>query len=504
MQDSETNEPRGREPMPPQPPATDRDDRLLGDMLALWRELLSQPELPADADFFASGGRSLLAIQLLQRVRRDFAIPIPLDTLVSAPTPRRFAERLAVLRAQHRADEPAPERPVTRPVTGELDRVLAEVIGDSWHPGVQLYVSVAGEPVYDRTAGHREDGLPLKPDDVLPWFSAGKPVLAAALCELWRRGALDPHEPVATYLPAFGVSGKGPITLRHLLSHCCGRLLPTGPGNADPYAVGYEQAVEEAITARLHLDDLPGRQPSYSSSVIGWLVLSEVLRRLDGRDFDRFVADEIAGPLGTTYHYGFPGDRLSQLGGRVDAYRRPRVATFSSPQEARRADGTRRLLASGLFHTTRNPGDGLWASARSIGHFYELLCCHAVGGTWHAAHDRLLDAPTVQQMIRPQRPSFFEEAPLIDFGLGLTLESRRHGDEYAYYGTYSTARSFGHQGHGSSPMAYADPEHELVLAFNGNGLPGFAPGRAIWHRVSDAVYRELGFVSRATMNSVKI
>jgi CubicO group peptidase (beta-lactamase class C family) len=500
MQHSKADDRRDHEPLPSRPQPVDPGDQLLDDMLALWREVLGRPELSADADFFASGGRSLLAIQLVQRIRRELAIPIPLDTLISAPTPRRITERLALLRAQHRRTDPAVDRLVSGTGAGELDRVLDETVRDGWHQGIQLYVSIAGRPVYDRAVGLREDGEPLEPDAVLPWFSGGKPVLAAAVCELWRRKMLDLSEPVATYLPAFGVHGKEAITLRHVLTHCSGRLLPTGPGGADPYVVGYEGAVEEAVTARLHPEDSPGRQPSYSSSVTGWLVLSDVLRRLDGRQFDQFVREEVAGPLGATYHYGFSAHQLSELGGRVDAYHRHRMAEFSSPREAQTAAGIRRLLASGLVHATRNPADGLWSSARSIGRFYELLCCHAVGGSWSAAHDTLLDAPTVRQMVTPQRPSFFGEALLIDFGLGLTLESRRHGDEYAHFGTQTSARTFGHQGHGSSPMAYVDPEHELVVVFNGNGLPGFVPGRAIWHRVSDTIYREL--IARAATNSV--
>ncbi len=484
-----------RRPLPAESRSVDRDEPLLADMLALWRELLDQPELSADADFFASGGRSLLAIQLLQRVRRTLGLPIPLDTLISASTPRRFAERLAVLRAEHHRDEPAADRRAARSAAGELDRALAEALGEVRHLGVQLYVSIAGEPVHDLVAGHREDSTPLEPDDLLPWFSGGKPLVAASLAELWRRGSLDPNEPVATYLPAFGVGGKNAITLRHLLTHSSGRLLTDDPADADPYSVGYERAVRGALGARLHPDDVPGRQPSYSSSAIGWLTLSEVIRQVDGREFDRFVTDEIAGPLGATYHYGFSADELRALGGRVGAYHQHRAAQFSSPQEAQTGAASRRLLASGVVHKIRHPGEGLWASARSMARFYELLCRLAVGDARNAGPEGPLDTPTVQQMIRPQRLSFFDEAPLIDFGLGLTLESRRHGEEYAYYGSHTSPRTFGHQGHGSSPMAYVDPEHDLVVAFNGNGLPGFAAGKSIWHRISDALYRDLGLAS---------
>lgn len=54
--------------------------------------------------------------------------------------------------------------------------------------------------------------------------------------------------------------------------------------------------------------------------------------------------------------------------------------------------------------------------------------------------------------------------------------------------------TFGHQGH-ASPMAYAGPEHGLVVSFNGNGLPGRVVGKRIWRRISDAVYRDLGLAS---------
>ena len=138
------------------------------------------------------------------------------------------------------------------------------------------------------------------------------------------------------------------------------------------------------------------------------------------------------------------------------------------------------------------PGPGLRASARAVGRFYEFLCSRMVAGHWGVG--RPLDEDAVRHMTRRQRPSFSEETPLIDFGSGLTLEARRHGDQYAYFGSHCGLRTFGHLGHGS-PMAYADPEHQLVVSFNGNGLPGRVVGRLIWRRISDAVYTELGLAS---------
>ncbi|NRQ33079.1 hypothetical protein HII36_14690 [Nonomuraea sp. NN258] len=73
-------------------------DEFLPALLDLWRELLEQPEAGQDTDFFYAGGTSIHAVRLLQRARTAFGLRIPLDALITAPTPRLFAERLAELR----------------------------------------------------------------------------------------------------------------------------------------------------------------------------------------------------------------------------------------------------------------------------------------------------------------------------------------------------------------------------------------------------------------------
>ncbi|KOG70084.1 serine hydrolase domain-containing protein [Streptomyces sp. NRRL WC-3725] len=376
---------------------------------------------------------------------------------------------------------------------GELARALLEAIGPQRHLGVQLYVSVRGRPVFDLAAGRRDDGTALDPDDLLVWFSAGKPLVAAAVCQLWQDGLIDLDEPVATYLPAFAAGGKAAITTRHLLTHSGGRMSAPGPpgsGIADPFAVDYEPAIGLALAAELHPEDRPGEQPSYSASVLTWLVLSQLVRHHTGARFDDVVAERIGRPLGMETHYGFTESELSELGNRVCTFVAPRTGLYLNDADAREGAAIREVMAGGTFHRTVDPGAGLWASARSLGRFYELLCARAVGGSWAPA-DGVLDERTVAEMVKPQRPSFFEEAPLIDFGLGLTLETRRLGPQYAYFGSSCSFAAFGHQGHGA-PMAFADPRHDLVVSFNGNGLPGRVLGKRIWQRISDAVYEELG------------
>ncbi|MBF3247082.1 hypothetical protein HKT40_41360, partial [Pseudomonas aeruginosa] len=75
-------------------------DELENALLALWREVLDNPSLGVEQDFFGAGGDSLLIAQLIARLRErlESARRHPFDRLLrwalSQPTPRGLAERL--------------------------------------------------------------------------------------------------------------------------------------------------------------------------------------------------------------------------------------------------------------------------------------------------------------------------------------------------------------------------------------------------------------------------
>ena len=58
-------------------------ERVIADV---WRELLGVDEIARDDDFFALGGHSLAAVRLFARIRKQFAVDLPLATLFQAST----------------------------------------------------------------------------------------------------------------------------------------------------------------------------------------------------------------------------------------------------------------------------------------------------------------------------------------------------------------------------------------------------------------------------------
>jgi acyl-CoA synthetase (AMP-forming)/AMP-acid ligase II/aryl carrier-like protein len=105
---------RAESKQPFTPPRTPTEETLA----RIWRELLRQPEIGIDDNFFQIGGHSLLAMQLMARARNEFQTALSLRNIFEAPT---IAE-LAVL-LDRKKDQPA--TPLLQPLT-RAQRITAE------------------------------------------------------------------------------------------------------------------------------------------------------------------------------------------------------------------------------------------------------------------------------------------------------------------------------------------------------------------------------------------
>lgn len=183
--------------------------------------------------------------------------------------------------------------------------LLARQIATGAHHGASLSAYFEGACVLDVWGGKRGPGIgddypdgperPWAEDTLSVSFSTTKGVAATALHMAMERAGVDYDQPVAELWPEFAAHGKGGITIRHVLCHEAGipQIRDVVPG---PEAfLDYDDIVAR-LAALTPLWE-PGTANGYHAVTFGHLV-AEILRRIDGRRIDAFVAEEIARPLG--------------------------------------------------------------------------------------------------------------------------------------------------------------------------------------------------------------
>ena len=168
--------------------------------------------------------------------------------------------------------------------------------------GASVAVDLDGETVVDLWGGYRDldRTTPWTQDTIVNGWSTTKTVLALAALMLVERGELDVYAPVGDYWPEFAAHGKKNIEVRHLLGHT------SGVSGWDPPFSIKDMYDWETSTERLAAQAPwwePGTASGYHANNQGHLV-GEVIRRITGKTFKKFVAEEIAGPLGADYQIG--------------------------------------------------------------------------------------------------------------------------------------------------------------------------------------------------------
>jgi CubicO group peptidase (beta-lactamase class C family) len=336
-----------------------------------------------------------------------------------------------------------------RAVLEEGLALLAQGVREGRHAGAQVAVSRHGRLVLEYALGEAAPGRPLSPDHLTAWFSACKPATALAIALLLDRGALGLDDPVRRHLPDFG-AGKERCTLRHVLTHQGGFA---GALDASEQ-LGWEETLARISAYPAEYE--PGSRAGYHSTS-GWYVLGEVVRRVDGRPIERFLAEELFAPLEMTEsRLGIPLAAQPAL--------EPRLARvqLGRTERAHFADAAFVAQFNGAAEIARvNPSGGLRGPARELVRLYELLLA---GGSWNGR--RLLDARTVALFTACHRWGVPDQglmgAPLA-WGLGFGL----HGN--ADYHRDFSRRVFGHSGMVST-VGLGDPARGLACAVITTGL----------------------------------
>lgn len=380
---------------------------------------------------------------------------------------------------------------------------------DQHEIGAAVCVYHKGERVVDLWGGLADVATqrPWTADTLMVMFSATKGLAALCMLMLADRGLLDYDAPVTRYWPGFGQAGKADITVRTLMNHRAGVCAIDTPLTLEDFE-RHPDRVRDALEQQAPLWP-PDSTQGYHGVSYGPYV-AELFRHIESRSIGRFLAEEVAGPLGLDLFLGLPEseeprvatlypadnkEKLFQvvpklltgegLEGRVfrAAIKRnsPTQRAFKNPRElgARGLQNynTRRVRALEL------PWCNALGTARGLAELYSIL---ALGGS---KGDVQLVRPELLQALHP-RQSWVETDEVLRKPLGYSQGFIKEETRLFSPNT----EMFGHPGAGGA-LGMADPKAEISVGYLMNRMGHHIRSpRAL--ALCDAVYGSLGLRPR--------
>ncbi|HEX9582223.1 MAG TPA: serine hydrolase domain-containing protein [Gemmatimonadales bacterium] len=362
--------------------------------------------------------------------------------------------------------------PVDRDVSSRVDvpRLLRTVgtlldaaVRDSAFPGAVAVVGTRDGVLVERAAGHL-DWAPSDPVDAMTLWdlaSLTKVVgLTTAVMQLVEQHAIDLDGPVARYLPEFRGAGKERVTVRHLLSHSAG--LPA-------WRPLYQEAPDSdsalGLVFATPLDTAPGARMVYSD--LGAILLGQMVHRVSGERFDRYVETRILAPL-----------RMRETMFRPPPALRARVApTEFDPWRGRQVRGEvhdENAFALGGVSSHA----GLFSTARDLTRFARMLLA---GGTLEGVS--IVRPETIAAFTKVQDPSLSHRA------LGWETANGTNSG-----GHLLSSRAFGHTGFTGTSL-WIDPANNLFILLLSNRVNPTRERRGIFAvrvALADAVLSIVG------------
>ncbi len=343
---------------------------------------------------------------------------------------------------------------------------FASCFADGIEHGAAVCAIVDGRVVVDLWGGHadRARTKPWQRDTLVNVWSVTKGIVATAVAMLVERGKLDYTAPVAAVWPEFAANGKDAITLDLAMSHRAG-LNGLSVPCTEAQLLAWTPYVD-ALAAMAPLWE-PGSRCVYHMLSYGHLA-GEPIRRVTGVSPGRFIAEEIAGPLGASFFVGVPQSEDHRAAEIVEGplvYQgMDLVAQSPYPQGVHNPKPMADAPNHRAWRAAEVPGGNGHADAKGLATIYAAL---ALGGSLNG--HRLLSpagiAAATAERFRGEDSGF--GLPTA-FGAGFRLSDLS-------FGPRATETGFGHTGWGGS-VAFADPAARLGFAYVTNCMRDFDDG----------------------------
>ncbi|GFE53230.1 ABC1 family protein, putative [Babesia ovis] len=115
-------------------------------------------------------------------------------------------------------------------------------------------------------------------------------LIVTAVLNLTEKYEVNLDDPICKHWPEFGQNGKDVITIREMLNHSSGLVIPY-PNILLVENLDYDTMVEDLANAQLHKEMLG--QTHYAYLYFGW-IMAEVVRRVSGKSVEEYILNMAA------------------------------------------------------------------------------------------------------------------------------------------------------------------------------------------------------------------
>jgi CubicO group peptidase (beta-lactamase class C family) len=280
------------------------------------------------------------------------------------------------------------------------------------------------------------------PDSLFPVMSVTKAMTAVGIWQLMERGKIHLIQPVAEILKEFDTDMHRGIGIFHLLTHTSG--LPTHAGAyLEPYpeprdeTINRDNWIKKILTGPLRYK--PGTVWAYCND--GFCLLAEIIARVSGMDYDRYIEENLLRPLGMSDTCFFVPDEKKALTGSV----------YDGQDRAIGRTRNDEIVLSQLG------AGGAVSTARDLFKFGQMLLN---GGAFNGA--RIVGRKSVEAGTRAQvqdvphylwQKDMFAGEQRASYGLGLEVDKHR----------FTSPGTFAHEGWGGT-LLFMDPKEDFLFA----------------------------------------
>jgi len=317
----------------------------------------------------------------------------------------------------------------------EVDSVIYNGISAKAFPGAELLIWKDGKTICKNGYGrltYADTSSAVTTETIFDIASLTKVIAtttAAMLC--YDRNLFKLDDPVARYLPDFGVNGKENVSIKNLLLHNSGlpAFKPYFKNNSNA-----DDVIEDIFSSRLNF--ISGTKTVYSD--LGMIVLAKVIEKISGQHFDEFCKKEIFLPLKMNSTLFNPPDSIKYkiAATEIDDYWRNRLIRGEVHDE------TASLLNGVAGHA------GLFSTAEDI----KKLLVHLVKS----------DSADQQLFFKKETVKLFTSRYSNESTRALGWDTK--SEENSSAGKLFDITSFGHTGFTGTSI-WIDPTRDLIVIF---------------------------------------